>query len=182
MLSAVIARNCRRFREEIGVSQHTLSRKSGLSKQTIVAVEAGRANPTVETLEVLAEALGVSVRVLLTEMGNEVLFQSGELVHWMEQGPLSVRSLDQVYGSGYVQNAVIKLEARRGAARSREGTRGMLRHCYVLAGRVELGPEGRTIEANEGDFVRFPGEGPHLFHAMTSTKTFLTLLMARQYN
>lgn len=168
VLATVIAKNSRRFRDDRGFSQSVLAKRAGLSKQTIVDIEAGRANPTVETLEVLAEALGVSARALISEMGNEVLFQSGELVHWQEQGVLAVRNLDQVYGSGYVYNAVIRLEAGRGAARSRAGTQGMLRHCYVLEGRVELGPEGRTVEANEGDFVRFPGEGPHLFQSITS--------------
>jgi transcriptional regulator with XRE-family HTH domain len=169
VLSTVISKNCKKFRDEMGISQQALARRAGLSKQTIVGIEAGRANPTVETLEVLADALGVSARALLTEMGNEVLFQAGGLVHWQEQGDISVRYLDQAYGSGYVQNAVIRLEARRGAARSRAGTRGMLRHCYVLEGRVELGPEGLTVEADEGDFLRFPGEGPHLFRALTSS-------------
>ncbi|MGO1507145.1 MAG: helix-turn-helix domain-containing protein [Microbacterium sp.] len=169
-LSTVIGKNSRRFRDDRGFSQSVLAKRAGLSKQTIVDIEAGRANPTVETLEVLAEALGVSSRALISEMGNEVLFQSGELVHWQDLGALAVRNLDQVYGSGYVYNAVIRLEAGRGAARSRSrsGTQGMLRHCYVLEGRVELGPEGRTIEAEEGDFVRFPGEGPHLFQSITS--------------
>ncbi|MBK0422017.1 helix-turn-helix transcriptional regulator [Leucobacter sp. CSA2] len=144
-----------------------MAERSGLSKQTIVDIEAGRANPTIETLETLSEGLGVSVRALVSEMGNEVMFQSGELVHWQELGYAAVRSLDQVYGSGYVYNAVLRLEAARGAARPRSGARGVLRHCYVLEGRVELGPEGRTIEAGERDFVRFPGEGAHLFRAIT---------------
>lgn len=173
MLSAVIAKNCKRFRDEIALSQQALAKKAGLSKQTIVDVEAGRANPTVDTLEVLAEALEVSVRALLTEMGNEVLFQSGELVHWQDQGALAVRQLGQAFGSGYVQNDVIRLEHRKTARRV--GTRGMLRHCYLLEGEVELGPEGRTVHAKAGDFLRFPAEGPHLFQAVTPSALVLVV-------
>lgn len=166
-ISSVISRNVRRFREEQKLSQSALAEQAGLSKQTILAVEAGRANPTIDTLETLADALRVSTRALISEMGSEVLFQSGEIVQWQDQGPLSLRSLDQAYGSGYVHNAVIRLDSHKGAVRSLSGTRGMLRHCYVLEGKVELGPEGRTVQATVGDFVRFPGEGAHFFQPIT---------------
>jgi len=168
-ISSVIARNCKRFREDQHLSQVALAQRAGLSKQTIVDIEAARANPTIDTLEALAEALEVSARALISEMGNEVLFRPGDRAHWQEQGSFSVRNLDQIYGSGYVYNAVIRLEADRGTSRSRSGTRGMIRHCYVLEGTVELGPDGRTINASEGDFVRFPGEGAHLFQTITPT-------------
>lgn len=180
-VTAVIAKNSRRFRADRGLSQIALARLSGLSKQTIVDIESGRANPTIETLEALAEALNVSTRALISEMGNEVLFQAGGMARWEDQGAVTVRNLDQVYGSGYVYNAVIRLDARHGIARSRSGTKGMLRHCYVLEGRVELGPEGRTVDADEGDFVRFPGEGPHLFRAITMTALlFVVTTMPQQ--
>lgn len=166
-ISSVLARNVKKFRDDIKLSQAAVAHQAGLSKQTIVDIEAGRANPTVDTLETLAAALGVTIRALISEMGSEVLFQSGSLINWQEQGPLLVRSLDQVYGSGYVHNAVVRLETNLGTVRPLSGTRGMLRHCYVLEGTVELGPEGRTVQACEGDFVRFPGEGPHLFQSVT---------------
>lgn len=168
-ISSVISRNVKRFREEQELSQVALAERSGLSKQTILGVEAGRANPTVDTLEALAGALNVSLRALISEMGSEVLFHPGALIQWQDQGSLSLRTLDQAYGSGYVHNAVIKLDSRKGAVRSLSGTRGMLRHCYVLEGIVELGPEGRTVQAEVADFVRFPGEGPHIFHPITPT-------------
>jgi len=167
-ISSVVAKNTRRFRLDRGYSQLALARRAGLSKQTIIDIEAGRANPTMETLEELAFGLGVSPRALISEMGREVLFQAGEGAHWQDQGTLAVRNLDQVYGSGYVYNSVLRLEARRGPARTRGGTQGMLRHCYVVEGRAELGPEGRLVEGAEGDFIRFPGEGPHQFQAITS--------------
>lgn len=179
-MASILARNSKKFREDRGYSQAVLAKRAGLSKQTIVDMEAGRSNPTMETLEVLSDALGVSPRALISEMGAEVLFQSGEFVRWQDQGGLSLRSLDQVYGSGYVYNAVIRLEARRGPTRSRSGSRGLLRHCYVIEGRVELGPEGRTVQATDGDFVRFPGEGPHLFQALTATALVFVVTTAPQ--
>lgn len=168
-MSSVIARNSKRFREDRNLSQAALAQQSGLSKQTILSLEAGRANPTIETLEALAEALEVSTRALISEMGSEVLFQSRDYARWHTQGLITVRSLDQIYGSGYVHNAVIRLDKDKGVVRSFSGTRGMLRHCYVIEGQVELGPEGRTVLADEEDFVRFPGEGAHLFQAISAS-------------
>lgn len=168
-LSSIISRNVRRFREEQGLSQVEMARRAGLSKQTVLGIEAGRGNPTVETLETIAVALGVTARALVSELGSEVLFQSGEHALWQDQGAFELRSLAQAFGSGYVHNAVIRLGERTGTARTLSGTRGMLRHCYVLEGSVELGPEGRTVHAHEQDFVRFPGEGPHHFEAITPT-------------
>ncbi len=166
-LGAVIAENCRRHRAHRGLSQAALAERAGLSKQTVVDIEVGRANPRLETLDLLAGALQVSVRALITEMGHEVLYQPIEVAQWHDQGPFIVRQLDQVYGSGYVNNAVLRLHADRGVIKTGTGTRGMLRHCYVLEGQVKLGPEDRTVEAGPGDFIRFPAEQVGIFHALT---------------
>lgn len=178
--ASIIGRNMRKYREERSLSQAALAQDSGLSKQTIIDLEAGRGNPTIETIEGLATALNVSVRALLSEMGADVVFHSGEFVHWQDQAGMLVRSLGQTYGSGYVYCTVLRLEARRGASRLRSGSRGLLRHCYVIEGRVELGPEHRTREVCEGDFIRFPGEGTHIFNAITSTALVFVVTTAPQ--
>lgn len=59
---SIIAKNIKKLRKEKGISQDRLSKLADLSLNTIVNVEAGdNPNPTVETLEKIAEALGVSV-------------------------------------------------------------------------------------------------------------------------
>jgi quercetin dioxygenase-like cupin family protein len=39
---------------------------------------------------------------------------------------------------------------------------GTLHHLYVIAGRVCAGPVNEAVELVAGDFVRFPGDTPHL--------------------
>jgi transcriptional regulator with XRE-family HTH domain len=163
----VIARNVRRFRRELGLSMGELSRRSGLSKQTIVAVESGEGNPTVATLDALGDALRVSVRALMSELGSEVLLHSGDNVSWDEQSGMKVRQLDQAFGSGYVYNSLLRLDTNRGVAHVRASTRGALRHCYVVDGRVRLGPATAPVQARSGDFVRFPADTPQIFEALT---------------
>ncbi len=166
-IEGIIARNARRFREESGQSIGGLARKAGLAKQTIVSIEGGHGNPTVQTLGELADALGVSIRALVSELGTEVLVHSGDSIRWEPQGGMQVRQLDQAFGSGYVVNNVLRLEAEQGPSRPRATTRGSLRHCYVLEGRVRLGPVGAPLVAEADDFVRFPGDAPHVFEAIT---------------
>ena len=166
-LQHTIARNVRRFRGELGLSMGELAQRSGLSKQTILAVESSNGNPTVATVDSLADALGVSVRALMSELGSEVLLYSGDSISWEEQGGIKVRQLDQAFGSGYVYNSLLRLDTNRGASHVRASTRGALRHCYVVDGRVRLGPATAPVQARGGDFVRFPADAPQVFEALT---------------
>ncbi|ALJ21782.1 XRE family transcriptional regulator [Microbacterium sp. No. 7] len=163
----IISRNVKRFREERELSMGALARRSGLAKQTIAALESGDSNPTVETLDRLADALEVSARALMTELGTEILVNRGGAARWQQQGGIDLRPLDQAFGSGYVINAVLRLEAARGPFRPRVRGRGSLRHCYVLDGAVLLGPEQSPVAAQTGDFVRFPADAAGTFEAIS---------------
>jgi transcriptional regulator with XRE-family HTH domain len=165
--SDIVARNLRRFREERDLSLSELSRRSGLAKQTIIAIEQGRSNPTVDTLERLADALDVSIRGLLSEMGTEILRHPGRDIRWHEQGSAEVRQLDQAFGSGYVVNAVLRLTTAGGMFECAPRGRGALRHCYVIEGIVRMGPVSSPVLADSGDFIRFPADAPHMFEART---------------
>jgi transcriptional regulator with XRE-family HTH domain len=176
----LVARNVRRFREERQLSLSEVGRRAGLAKQTVASLEAGAGNPTVDTLERLANALGVSLRALLTEMGTDMLVQRSLGASWLDSGPLEIRHLGQVYGSGYVTTSVLRLEFDRGASHHKGGGRGSLRHCYVIEGRVKLGPQGSIVDAAAGDFVRFPAELPHLFQAVSTESLLFVVTTAPQ--
>jgi transcriptional regulator with XRE-family HTH domain len=53
------------IRKAHGLSQYALSELSGVSRVTIARIESGTYNPTLQTLEALAAALGVSVGELI---------------------------------------------------------------------------------------------------------------------
>lgn len=165
----VIARNVRHIRSDSDMSIRVLSERSGLSKQTVMAIEAGRGNPTIDTIDALADALGVSSRALLTEMGTEVLVQASASGRWQEQSGALVRQLDQAFGSGYVFNTILRLHSEHGTIRFAARSRGALRHCFVAVGRVRLGPETAPVAANTGDFIRFPADTAHVFEALTAS-------------
>lgn len=158
-----------------------LANLSGVSKQTIIDVEGQRGNPTIDTLERVAGALGMTVRALVSDVGADVMHKSGDAARWHVQKQLDVRRLDSIYGSGYVVNSLIRLVADRHGRSAFTGPRGMLRHCFVIEGEVELGPEGRTVVAGVGDFVRFPGEGAHIIAPVAkSSLVFVCSTMPQQ--
>lgn len=176
----VLSRNLRRYRLERDLSLGALSRRAGLAKQTIVAIEAGTSNPTVETLERLAEALDVGVRALLSELGTEILLQTAEDSRWQQHPGAEVRQLDHSFGSGYVVNAVLRLKVDEPSFQSPARGRGALRHCYVLDGTVQLGPTSTPITAHAGAFVRFPADTEHFFRALSPQATVFVNTTAPQ--
>ena len=61
-----IGKNLKRLRKQRGLSQDRLSKLADVSYNTVIKLESGGiTNPTIETLQKLAKALGVSVDRLL---------------------------------------------------------------------------------------------------------------------
>ena len=63
---STIGKNIKRFRQDKGLSQDKLSKLADLSLNTVVKIELDESpNPTIETIQRIAKALGVSVDDLL---------------------------------------------------------------------------------------------------------------------
>ncbi len=63
-----VSENIRKLRQKKGMSQDRLSKEADLALNTIVKIETGEnPNPTVETLEKIAKALGVSIADLFKD-------------------------------------------------------------------------------------------------------------------
>lgn len=66
-----IGETIRRRRQLLGLLQPQLADISGINRRTIQLVEAGKANPTIETLVKIADPLGLSFRLSLKETGAQ---------------------------------------------------------------------------------------------------------------
>ena len=65
MLSNLLGKNIKKLRLERNLNQIALAKRTGVTQPYIVALEKGRENPTLATLEKLAKALKVTVAELV---------------------------------------------------------------------------------------------------------------------
>ena len=64
----MLAENIKTFRKQRGLSQEQLARKAGVTYSTLIKLESGsNKNPTVKTLQQIAQALGVTLDDLMKE-------------------------------------------------------------------------------------------------------------------
>ena len=63
---STIAKNIKKYRDKLGISQDKLSKLAGVTLHTIAKIETGSTpDPRIETLRKIADALGVSVDDLI---------------------------------------------------------------------------------------------------------------------
>ena len=180
--AAVVGRNVRRLRTERHLSLGALADRAGLAKQTLANLESGRGNPTIETLLAVARALGVGATWLLAEWGSPVLVQRNGDAAWKERDGARHRELDQTFGTGHVITTLVEVVVP--TTPSTPLSPGALVHAYVLSGRVLAGPVDDQHRLERGDFIRFPGDVPHVLGAASGTATVhvvTTLPQAQQF-
>jgi transcriptional regulator with XRE-family HTH domain len=162
-----IAANVRRLRTGAGMSAAGLARESGVARATLAELEAGRGNPTVETLYGLAKVLGVTFADLLVEADASPVHvvRAGEGPH-VPGAVVRARLLRQAS----VQRARVEMYEMRvlpGEPRHADGHQaGVTEQLLVHAGRLRVGPESGPVDLAPGDFAVFEASVPHVYEAL----------------
>lgn len=134
-----------------------------MSKATLSSIENGRANPTVETLAALAQALRIGLPELLEELplADIRIVRAAASRHEPRDG-IPQRLLDQITPSSALEVSELNLPAgqSREAAPKVKGSRA---HLFVLQGKLIAGPVERSTELGSGDYVSFPTDVPHVY-------------------
>lgn len=161
----VLAANLRRLRIARRLSLSELARATGTSKATLSGIERGGANPTVETLRRLADALQMPLTELLTQppLGEIQIVRAGEGRPSQRDG-LPRRVLQDAAGAPGMELAEIQLAARH-AYEIPALPDGARAHLYVHAGPMIAGPADRYTELAKGDYASFPADVPQLYEA-----------------
>jgi len=61
-----IAKNIKKLRKKLGISQDKLSKLANISHNTVIKIESGGIkNPTIRTAQKIAKALGISIDELI---------------------------------------------------------------------------------------------------------------------
>lgn len=174
--NAVVGRNVSGLRMERRMSASELARKAGISKATVLSIELGKANPTVDTLQALANALGVTITDLLTDGSSGVSATVRRAVDasWHPLGSLRIRPLATMYGADlvYVFTAIISEVGYSDDGHEANSVESL----YVLSGTVLAGPTASPSTLGPGDFIRFTADSPHMYRAQNGTAEALLVI------
>lgn len=159
-----VADNVRSLRLARGLSLGGLAASSGIGKATLVRVEAGQANPTVETLFALSKALGVSFGALTSEAGTRVRLvraADGERI----PGAVEARVVERIFGAQLAEILDVMFPAGQ-ERRADPHPSGVVEYLFVTKGRLRAGPVDELVELGVGDMLHFPGDVPHSYAAV----------------
>lgn len=178
--NAVVGRNVGVLRMERRMSASELARKAGIAKATVLSIELGKANPTVETLASLAGALGVSITDLLADgaVGSVATVRRHADAGWHPLGTLRIRPLATMYGSNLVYVFVAVISEQGYSDEGHEPS--SVESLYVLSGTVLAGPSASPATLGPGDFTRFTADGPHMYRAVGGTAEALLVIGRNQ--
>lgn len=156
-----IASRLRRQRAQQGLSLSELARLSGVAKGTLSMLEAGRGNPTVETLGAIAAALGLP----LGDLVADALEPAVSVLRGMPaDAPREPRLLHRQASGMVVEMWHLRLDA--GAHLERDGhAPGTLEHILVVAGVLTSGPAATAQRLSAGDFCVYRADVPHIYIA-----------------
>jgi transcriptional regulator with XRE-family HTH domain len=168
--------NLKALRGDLSVLE--LSRRSGVARGTIAALERGEGNPTVDTLYALADTLGVPLSSLLaspSEAAAVQVIRAGAGVH-VDGAALEAELLERIERPGLL-GELYAIRFHAGAARAAPPHPfGVEERLHLFAGRVRVGPVDATVELGPGDDAQFSGAVPHLYEALDGEASG-TLLM-----
>jgi transcriptional regulator with XRE-family HTH domain len=171
----LVAANVRTLRAQRGLTAAALAAASGIGKATLSRIEAGQANPTVETLYALADALGVSFGALTTPLPTAV-----QLVRAADAprigGAVEARVADRLHAPPLVELLDVVFPAGR-VRSAAPHPRGVVERLLVVRGRLRAGPAGEEVELEPGDLLRFPGDVPHSYAALEGSAQAVVLMV-----
>lgn len=164
---AAVATSLRRERERAGISLTELARRAGIAKSTLSQLEAGSGNPGLETLWALAVALRVPLSRLVDPPRRRIeVIRAGEGAEMRTEGAEYSAVMLAASPPG-VRRDVYRVRAQPGPPYvARPHVPGTVEHVILSAGRALVGPEGEAVELAPGDYLRYPGDVPHVFDAL----------------
>ena len=124
------------------MSLNELAAASGTGKATLSRIEQADANPTVETLYALADALGVPFGSLTATTGPHVEHIRAQDLATVT-GALHAKVLTQAAGARLVEALEIFFPAGQ-TRHSNPHPKGVVEHILLTEGRLRAGPDDRA--------------------------------------
>src|SRR3974390_2031831 len=166
-LVGLIAAALRRERARAGLSLTEVARRAGIAKSTLSQLESGTGNPSVETLWAICVALDAPFSRLLDPPRPQtqvIRADEGPTVAAAEADYLATLLAACPPGA---RRDVYRIQAEPGHARASEPHMpGVVEHVVLSTGRALVGLAGEPVELGPGDYIRYPGDIPHVFEAL----------------
>ena len=179
-LRARIATSVRELRRRSGRSLADVAVDAGIGKSTLHAIEAGEANPGIETLWALAGALGVAFGELLAPTAPNIrVVRAGDgpqvdAEHTAMRARLKATTAHQSRCELYT----LELEPARSRLAEPHGP-GTMEHVLLLSGSLRVGPESGDVLLAPGDLASFPADVAHHYEARSAGTRAVLLLEYR---
>lgn len=158
----------RHLRSKRGVSLSELSRRSGVGKGTISELENDRRGARLDTLFALATALDAPLGALLPEgasVDNEHVVGASVTATLLDRWTVD-SDLVEVYRATLTPDRQL----------SHAHAEGIEETVTVVHGGILAGPAGDEQELGEGESLRYPGDVPHVFQAITNSADVVLLM------
>lgn len=164
-----VADNVRRLRQRAGLSQQALAEAAGVSRRMLVNIEKGDVNVSLNTLDRLADALGVSFHALIapSETGNSARID--ERV-WAGSSPGSEARLLASTTARHEVELWSWSMAPGEAYASEADPVGWHNMVVVIEGRLTVFLGDDTFDIAAGDFRVFDSSRPHGFRNETDAR------------
>ncbi|KKF37899.1 DNA-binding protein [Erwinia tracheiphila] len=157
-----------RVRKSRGLSLSGLAESSGIGKATLSGIEAGRGNPTIETVWRLAHALGVTFGELISQ-------EQDRAVESISPG-VSVRLINKQSSPFVIETYVMDLapHTRRMAEAHMAGVE---ENVVVLQGKALTGPQSAPVFLSAGKSCSFASDIPHLYQSLDEQTSMMVTVI-----
>lgn len=155
-----LSKNVRHLRALHRISTNELARRAGIGRATLVSIEAGRANPTLETINALADVLGTNAADLLRERKQAAIALTRRDDIEDDASPLRLRFFRRFHQVPCVLDLASFEMAPDDGFRQDSGLRGALVHMIVHHGELTLRTEDDGWTVQTGDYFCYRADAP----------------------
>ena len=171
------AATLRQEREKARISLRELAKRAGISKSSLSQFEAGKGNPSLESLWALAQALNIRVSELIDPPAR-----ASKLVRASERADIQADAADYAVTLLSAAPAGARRDIYRAAfdpgtvKHSEPHSPGTVEHIILLTGRARIGEEGNMVELLPGDYLTFAADCAHAYEALEPGTTGLIIM------
>lgn len=164
-------------REKARISLRELAKRAGISKSSLSQFEAGKGNPSLESLWALSQALNIRVSELIDPPAR-----ASKLVRASERADIHAEASDYAVtllsaAPAGARRDLYRAEFSPGTVKlSAPHAPGTVEHIILLTGRARIGEKGNTEELLPGDYLTFAADCAHVYEALEPGTTGLIIM------